>query len=121
MKLVDIREEIIAEDDNFEVVALQEVFGTRYGVRAKAGGVIRKGVKGIKANPGLAMAAGMLAVAGISTYNKNKRNTVRLFAKGPQERRLSHGHVNDILKTGHYRKKREKSVSGGYLWDLKRK
>ena len=121
MKLVDIREEIIAEDDNFEVVALQEVFGTRYGVRAKAGGVIRKGIKGIKANPGLAMAAGMLAVAGISAYNKNKRNTVRLFAKGPQERRLYQGIVNDLMKTGHYQKKREKSVPGGYLWELKRK
>ncbi len=121
MKLVDIREEIIAEDDNFEVVVLQESVAARFAVRAKKGGIISKGVKGIKANPGLAMAAGMLAVAGIATYNKNKRNTVRLFAKGPQERRLYKGIVDDLMKTGHYIKKREKHVQGGYLWELKRR
>ena len=125
MKLTDLKEEIIAEDDNYCVIAVNEAYGTRFSVRPTRGGAVRgalaKGAAKIKSNPGLAMAAGMLAVAGISAYNKNKRNTVRLFARSYQERQMYKKIVADLMRTGGYKKVKEKYADGGYMWELKKR
>jgi len=125
VKLTDLKQEIIAEDDNFVVIALNEARGTRFSVRPSRGGRVkssfRKGVAAVKSNPGLAGLAAGLAVAGISAYNRNKRNTVRLFAKDYKEREMYKKIINDLMKTGQYKKTREKYAQGGYMWELKRK
>lgn len=126
MKLTDIKEEIIINNDELTVVAINEARGTtRFAVRPSRGGMLnktlRKGAAALTANPGLAVAGATLAVAGIAAYNKNKRNTVRLFAKDHRERTLYTKIINDLMKTGSYKKVREKHAGGGYMWELKRK
>lgn len=125
MKLTDLNEEIIAQDENFVVVAVNEAAGMRFSVRPSRGGKLSsafsKGAAAIKANPGLAALGAGLAVAGIASYNKNKRNTVRLFAKTHQERQMYKKIVNDLMRTGGYKKVREKYAGGGYMWELKKR
>ena len=81
---------------------------------------LRKGAAAMKSNPGLAALAAGLATASYTAYNRNKRNHMRLFAKGQKERQMYKKIVDDLMKTGGYKKVREKYVSGGYLWELKR-
>lgn len=65
------------------------------------------------------LAAGWAASA-LKKYKQNKRNTMTFFAKGAQEKKLYKGMVDDLMKTGHYKKIRDKYESGGYLWVLKK-
>ena len=125
MKLADLHEDIIwrgvIDDKPYEAFVVNEVFS----VRPSRGGIIkqtlRKGAAALKANPGLAALGAGLAVASYTAYNKNKRNHVRLFAKGQKERQMYKKIVADLMKSGGYKKIREKHANGGYLWELKRK
>lgn len=128
MKLAEFKntEQIIAEDENFRVVAIDEAFGaTRFAVRPSRGGMLssalRKGAAAVKANPGLAALGAGLAVAGIAAYNKNKRNTMRLYARDYKERQMYKKIVDDLMKTGGYKKVKEKYAGGGYMWELKKR
>lgn len=121
MKLTELCEEIIHQDENLTVVVNEQQFF----IRPSAGGMLskalRKGALAVGANPGLAALGAGLAVAAIAGYQKNKRNTMRLFAKDQRERTLYKQVVNDLMKSGGYKKVKEKHVGGGYLWELKRK
>jgi hypothetical protein len=125
MKLADLHEETIwrgfIDGKPFEAFEINEAIS----VRPSRGGIVkqtlRKGAAALKANPGLAALGAGLAVASYTAYSKNKRNTMRLFAKGQKERKMYKQIVDDLMKTGGYKKVREKHVSGGYLWELKRK
>lgn len=125
MKLAQLKEQIVAQNDDFHVVVLEESYGTRLAVRPSRGGMLssalRKGAAAAKANPGLAALAGGLAVAGFLGYQRNKRNTVRLFAKDYRERQMYKKIVDDLMRTGGYKKVKEKHASGGYMWELKRR
>ena len=87
------------------------------------GGVLRKGAKGALkfiSNPVVAGIAAGLAVDAYGKYKRNKRTTTTFFAKDMPERRLYQSIVNDLMKTGKYKKTHEKFVDGGILWVLKR-
>jgi len=105
MKL--LKELIIKED---EIVDLTEAMA---GVVKQAGGFLTR-------NPGLAIGAAAMAMSAYSKYKKNKKYTTRLFAKTPEEKKLYKAIINDLMKTGHYKKVREKYVDGGIMWELKR-
>lgn len=84
------------------------------------GGVMR-GIAGtIVKNPVLAMAAAGYAYDAFQKYKRNKRTTTTFFAKDMPERKLYQKIVDDLMKTGHYKKVREKHEAGGYLWVLQR-
>lgn len=126
MKFAELQEYIIwrgyFENKLYEGVLVNEHFSVRPGVTG--GGIVkqslRKGAAALKANPGLAALSAGLAVASYTAYTKNKRNTMRLFAKGHKERQLYKKVIDDLMKTGSYKKVREKYTDGGYLWVLKR-
>ena len=125
MKLADLHEVPIwrgfVDGKPYEAIVVNEAVS----VRPSRGGIVkqtlRKGAAALKANPGLAALGAGLAVASYTAYSRNKRNTMRLFAKGQKEKKMYKQIVDDLMKTGGYKKVREKYVSGGYLWELKRK
>jgi len=125
MKLADLHEETIwrgyIDNKPYQAVVINE----RISVRPSRGGIVnqtlRKGALAFKSNPGLAALGAGSAVASYTAYDKNRRNHVRLFAKGMQERTLYKKIIDDLMKTGGYRKIHEKRIDGGYLWELKRK
>ena len=96
----------------------------RAAVANKKGGLVRglaRTAVGLAKNPVVVgMAAGM-AIDAYQNYKRNKRYTTRFYAKDMQERRLYQKIVDDLMRTGQYKKVREKYVSGGYMWELKRK
>lgn len=125
MKLTELCEEIIwtGELDGKEYVGV--VINEVISVRPRKGGIVsqtlRKGATAIKANPGLAALSAGLAVASYTAYSRNKRNTLRLFAKDFREKKLFQKMVDDLLKTGGYKKIKERRAGGGWLWELKRR
>lgn len=126
MKFAEVQEYIIwkgiHKNQLYEAAVIGEHFSVRPG--AHGGGIVkqtmRKGAAAVKANPGLAALSAGLAVASYTAYTKNKRNTMRLFAKGQKEKQLYKKIISDLMKTGFYKKVREKYTDGGYLWVLKR-
>lgn len=89
------------------------------------GGKVRSGIKGakdfFKANPGLTTAAAVLAVDAFATYQKNKKNTIRLHAKTSSERKMMTTIVDALTKDGKFKIDRVKFESGGKTWVMKRK
>lgn len=126
MKLAEIYEDTIwrgiIDGKPYEAYVINEAINIR--PMSGRGGIIkqslRKGAAALKSNPGLAALGAGLAVASYTAYNRNKRNHMRLFAKGQKEKQMYKQIVADLMKTGGYKKVREKHVSGGYLWELKR-
>ena len=127
MKLADLLEETIwrgtIDGESYDAILINETI--RIAPSGGRGGIIKqsllKGAAALKANPGLAALGAGMAIASYTAYNKNKRNHMRLFAKGQKEKQMYKKIVADLMKTGGYKKIREKHVSGGYLWELKRK
>lgn len=127
MKLSDLYEDTIwrgiIDGEPYEAVVINEAINIR--PMSGRGGIVkqtlRKGAAAMKANPGLAALGAGLATASYTAYNRNKRNHMRLFAKGQKEKQMYKKIVDDLMKTGGYTKVREKYVSGGYLWELKRR
>jgi len=125
MKLADLHEEIIwrglIDNKPYEATVINE----RISVGPSRGGIVkqtlRKGALAMKSNPGLAALGAGLAVASYTAYNRNKRNHVRLFAKGMKERKMYKTIIDDLMKSGGYKKIREKRVGGGIMWELKRR
>lgn len=125
MKLQDLREEVIWQGEidgqDYDVVVLGEM---QIAIKPSKGGLVQSfkdSVAQVASNPKLALASAALAVAAIAKYNSNKRNTMRLFAKDHIERKLYQKIINDLMKTGGYKKVKEKYAEGGYLWVLQRK
>lgn len=83
--------------------------------------IISKQAPGLFKNPVLSGIAAGIAITALANYQKNKRNTIRFYASDPMEKRFYKKMIDDLLKTGNYRKIRSKYVSGGYMWILKRK
>jgi hypothetical protein len=95
--------------ESIDTVKLKQVGG-----KVKAAGVAALG------NPHLMGAVAALSVSAIQQYNKNKRNMTRFFARSKQEERFYSKVVDDLMKSGHYRKVNMKYVEGGMLWELER-
>lgn len=125
MKLADLIEETIWEGEldgvHHSVILLNELIS----IRPSRGGIVsqtlRKGAAAIKSNPGLAALSAGLAVASYTAYSKNKRNHIKLFASNMREKKMYQTIVNDLMKSGGYKKIKEKRVGGGWLWELKKK
>jgi len=100
----------LINNKNDEVVDLSE--GIRNASKAIGGWVSK--------NPVLAVGAAGAAMSAYSAYKKNKRYTTKLFAKTPDEKKLYKAIIADLMRTGNYKKIREKYVDGGILWELRR-
>ena len=85
----------------------------------KVPGGIRKGLA-FAGNAAMVGIAAGWALSSLKKYKQNKRNTMTFFAKDYKERKLYTTIVNDLMKTGNYKKVRDKYESGGYLWVLKK-
>ena len=125
MKLTDLLEEIIweGEIDGEQYIAV--ILDETISVRNSGGGLVnrslRKGAAALKSNPDLAALGAGLTTASYTAYSRNRLNHVRLFAKTQRERKIYLTMINDLMKTGGYRKIRERRVGGGWLWELKKK
>lgn len=125
MKLADLCEETIwrGEFDGVEYSAV--LFNESVFLKPSRGGLVsqslRKGAAAIKSNPGLAALGAGLAVASYTAYTKNKRNSMRLFASNMREKKMYQTIINDLMKTGGYKKIKERRVGGGWLWELKKR
>lgn len=125
MKLTDLCEEIVwqgeLEGENVDVILTNEAIS----VRPSKGGIVsqalRKGAAAIKSNPALAALSAGLAVASYTAYSRNKRKNLRLFAKHHREKKMYQNMVDDLMKSGGYKKIKQRRVAGGWLWELKRK
>lgn len=88
------------------------------------GGKINAGLKGakdfFKANPALVVGAAALAVDAYGNYKKNKRNTIRLHAKTPYEKKMMTSIVDSLKKDGKFKIQRIKFEGGGKTWILQR-
>ena len=84
------------------------------------GGVVRGAMK-FMSNPIVAGLAAGYAVDALGRYERNKRYTTRFFARDAQEKKLYKQIVDDLMRTGHYKKVKEKHVDGGIMWELRRK
>jgi len=82
-------------------------------------GSLKKGLA-FAGNAAMAGLAAGFAVDAFNKYKKNKRNTMTFFAKGMQERKMYQQIVSDLMKTGNYKKVKDKYESGGYLWVIKK-
>lgn len=68
---------------------------------------------------GVAVGVGINA---LDSYRSNKRQTTRFFATNDIERKLYRSVADDLIKTGKYTMlKNGKRISGGWLWELKRR
>jgi len=120
---IDILWEGELEGEEYAFYVQLEEGRARAGFGAKRGGVLSKAGKGLlkfAKNPIVAGLAAGYAIDAYGKYKKNKRMTTHFFARGTQEKKMYKEIVDTLMKTGKYRKVREKYVDGGYLWELKK-
>lgn len=126
MKLTDIHGmdilwEGLVDDQSCVVYAnLTEANTARVGFGQNTKGGMIRGIAGnIITNPVLAGLAAGFAVDAVKKYMNNKSKTTQFFAKDHREREMYRKVVDDLMKTGKYRKTKDKYVPGGYLWELR--
>ena len=71
-------------------------------------------------NPALTIAAGAMAVNAYGNYKKNKRNTLRLFAKDAYEKKMMTDISDMLTRSGKFKLKKMKYADGGKYWEFKR-
>lgn len=71
-------------------------------------------------NPVLTVAAASMALNAYSKYKKNKRNTIRLFAKDAYEKKMMTDVVKALTGQGRFKLQRTAYADGGQSWVLKR-
>lgn len=109
------------DDVEYSVVieCLEEGMGTLSFGKSKGGKLASAGLQAM-GNPKLAGFATAMAINAISQYNKNKRNITRFFAKNRKDEDFYDKVVDDLMKSGNYRKAKTKRINGGKLWELER-
>ncbi len=116
--------ELIQEDEE-QIDALPLMEALEEAVRTmqmqKRGGVMKGVSDFVSKNPGLAVGAAALAVAGFQQYQKNKRNQIRLHGKTAQEKKMMSDVVANLQKGGQFKIHRIKYEGGGKTWILHRK
>ena len=116
----------LVKDNDVEVIPLAEAINEA--IRSLSmqhrGGQVKSAVKGAAGffakNPALTDAAGALAMDALDQYKRNKRNTIRLFAKDPYEKRMMTDIVNMMTKSGKFKLRKTKYADGGVYWELRR-
>lgn len=91
----------------------------------KAGGKIArkyvpKSMRKALTNPFVIATAAAYATSAVKQYNRNKRLTAKLYSPDSQKETYKKI-IADLMRTGKYRRVREKRVSGGVEWELDRR
>lgn len=89
-------------------------------MKPTVGGLVGGLTDKVLSNPVLAGIAAGYAYDAYKKYEKNKKYTARLFAKTSEERVLFSKIVQELMKTGKYKKVKEEYADGGYIYVLKR-
>jgi len=94
------------------------------GIGRTKGGFITKGLKTFdkfaKVHPMIVGAIAGYATDALRKYKKNKRNTITFYTKDTHEKVIYKDMVDQLMKSGKYRKEKETFIDGGYLFVLKR-
>jgi len=113
----------ITEDYSSEVVPLMEAISQsvkQLQMQKRGGKVSNKMIADfIKSNPKLTTAAAVNALSAHQMYKTNKRNTVKLFAKDPYEKRMIRKVVDSMTKSGQFKLHRTRYADGGRYYELK--
>ena len=87
-------------------------------------GMIKRAIgaagKFFQKNPALTITAGALAVNAYGNYKKNKRNTLRLFAKDAYEKKMMTDISDMLTRSGKFQLRKTKYADGGKYWEFKR-
>lgn len=114
----------ITEEYNADVLPLMEAITKsvkELKLTKKGGTVTNKMVKDyIKANPKLTAAAAAHALSAYKYYKSNQRNTIKLFAKSPYEKRLMTTVVKSMVDSKKFKLVKSRYAEGGKLWELKK-
>lgn len=118
MKLLDLKEEVIYEEDGLQVVAVLTEKNAMLTLKGSAGKLIGKG--GISK----AGALGSYALDHIKRYAKLKatnNRTISFYARNAQERRAYEKVVKNLTKSKEYKIVRTFPYQGGARsWELKK-
>jgi hypothetical protein len=60
-------------------------------------------------------------IKALSAYYGAEKQAIHIFASTPWERYYYKKIVDDLMKTGQYKKMKEKYISNGYVWVLKKR
>ncbi len=116
---IDILDEFEHEGQTIAFVIRMDEGISTASFASRAGGLVTTALNMTK-NPLVAAGLTMMAVGAYEKYKKNKRITTQFFAVDSTERTMYKRIVDELMRTGHYRKEREEYADGGYLWVLKR-
>ncbi len=127
MKLQDLHEIVLYEDNELQLIALDEgsTSTLKVALKGKAGKLI-KDVDAL-AKKGIQKAGiiGAYALDNLKRYKKFKHNTTRsvtFYARGVQEKRAYEKMIKELTKGGAYKVARTFPYpSGARMWELKRK
>jgi len=126
MKLNEIyTKDVLVEEDGIQLYVEQMNESTmKVGILQTAGGVIKKGAQGFgkfaNNHPFITGAMAAYGIDALKKYKKNKRNTIKFYTKDLREKQLYKDMIEQLMKSGKYRKEKETYVDGGYLFVLKR-
>jgi len=119
---MDLLQEI-AEEYSSEILPLMEAISQsvkQLQMQKRGGAVNNKMIADfIKSNPKLTAAAAVNAVAAYQQYKTNKRNTVKLFAKSPYEKRMIRRVVDAMIQSKQFKLHRTRYADGGRYYELK--
>lgn len=121
MKLEDLKEDILWEDDNIKLVGHIHEQTLQMALKGKAGHLI-KDVDAI-AKKGLAKAGiiGSFAYDQLKRYKTTKYKTIAFYARKVRERRAYESLIKTLTGTGQYKVIRTfPYAGGGRMWELKR-
>lgn len=124
---MELLRELVSLDEQIDALPLLEALeeSIRSLNMQKKGGKVKNTIKGAKdffdKNPALVVGAAALAVDAYGNYKKNKRNTIRLHAKTPYEKKMMTSIVDALTKQGAFKMHRIKFEGGGKTWLLQRK
>jgi len=71
-------------------------------------------------HPGLTIAAAVTAVDTYAKYKQSQRNTIKLFARDPYEKKMMTDIVDSLTKQGSFKVVKIAHTDGGKAWVLKR-
>ncbi len=113
----------ITEEYSVDAIPLMEAISQsikELKLMKKGGKVTNKMIKDfVKANPSLTASAAMNAISAYQQYKTNKRNTVKLFAKSPYEKRMIKRVVDSMIDSKKFKLHRTKYADGGKYYELK--
>lgn len=126
MKLETLYEEVVWEDDEMALVAIEEsATSLKLALKGKAGHLIKDIDKLAKKGIQKAGIIGAYANDHLKRYKALKHNThrsVSFYARGHQEKRTYEKMVKELTKAGQYKVVRAfPQPGGGKMWELRKK